>query len=528
MQKNSCSDRLNDNVTKWFCLGVPLLISLLVKMVLLFILHDGAINRDGTLYIKAAMEFAAGNLSNGLELYPMPVYPLLITFTHIFIPDWILSGYMISIVSMVLTTIPLFYLVKYMFGMRPAFWACLVFAFLPKMNEWSLYISRDALYLLLFAWCVYFALRSIREDKTSLFLLTFILAWISILVRIEGVSFIFFFSGVLVWLGFTDKRNRSRYFSRALIWIALPLCLAIIALLLFGSRSVAINRFDQVCIEISKLFSGDFLDLYFQIYRFLSDAENSAPFSGGHYNFAALARHYLLIIYLMGIVEVLVKIIFPLSCIPLYIGLKDKITVSWKFIISLWIVTVGVVYYSLLTRDFLSTRFLMVPAFLLLPWIGAGIDKLCEKINRSAHNSLFLLLVALIVLAPAIKSFDGVFSNKNATPSAVRWLAENNILKNRLIATNDKKMSFYVELEKEGEWPDRKIYYFDDPEGSEKIEKLALVNNADLLIINLQSKKTKKIPDYNFYKKIHTVIGTGDIVQIYSRNNIHWTQGLLQ
>jgi len=141
---------------------------------------------------------------------------------------------------------------------------------------------------------------------------------------------------------------------------------------------------------------------------------------------------------------------------------------------------------------------------------------------------LFLLLVALIVLAPAIKSFDGVFSNKNATPSAVRWLAENNILKNRLIATNDKKMSFYVELEKEGEWPDRKIYYFDDPEGSEKIEKLALVNNADLLIINLQSKKTKKIPDYNFYKKIHTVIGTGDIVQIYSRNNIHWTQGLLQ
>ena len=519
-QDNPNSGKFNENITKRFCLYVPLLISLLVKMVLLFFLYDDAINMDGTLYISAAMEFAAGNFTDGLALYPMPFYPFLIAFTHIFIDDWILSGYVISIASIVLTTIPLFYLTRYMFGMRPAFWACLIFAFLPKMNDWAFYISRDALYLMSVAWCVYFALRSIREIRISLLFMTMILAWISVLLRIEGVTFIVFFFGVLVWLSFTDKRERSAYSSMALIWIGLPLLLITVAFLLFGNNIATVNRFNQVIDEIFKLLNGDFLNLYFQIYQFFSDAESSAPFSGWKCNFAALARHHLLIIYAMGMVEVLMKIIFPLSCIPLYMGLKDKTTLTWKFIIGVWIVHFGIVYYSLLTRDFITTRFLMIPAFLLLPWIGSGIDKLCGKINKSSHKSLLLSLITLIVLSPAIKSYDGVLSSRNATPLAARWLAENDMLKDSLIATNDKKISFYIKLEKEKSWTGKKLYYSDDPKGSDKIEQFALKKNADILIINLYKKKVKTIPDYKFYKRIHTIFGAGDIVQIYSRNDI--------
>ena len=528
MQKNPYASTLNNNEHNWFWLGGVLLVSLLIKMVLLFLLHDGAINTDGTLYIRAAIQFAEGNFSNGLALYPMPVYSLLIAFTHMLIPDWVIAGYMISIVSIVLATIPLYYLTEYIFGMKSAFWACLIFACLPKMNEWALYISRDALFLLLFAWCVYFALRSIRETNPFYFWITFVLAWISILVRIEGMAFIVFFSGVLVFLGFTNKKERTRYFSRVLIWIGVPSCIAVIVFFLFGNSGVTVNRFGSILAELTKLFNGNFLDHYFQIYQFFSEAENHPPFSGGHYNFAALSRHYLLLIYLMGMVGVLIKIIFPLSCIPLYIALKDQITSSGKFIICLWIVNVGVVYYTLLTRDFIATRFLIVPAFLILPWVGSGINKLCKKINNSSRKMLLLLFIITLVLAPAIKSFDGIFSNDTATPCAVKWLAENNMLKNSHIATNDKKLSFYVELEKEEERPGKKIHYSDDPNGSKKIEEFALEKNADMLIINLRTKKVEKIPEYKFFKKIYTVLGDRDIVQIYSLNNIHGVQGLLK
>jgi 4-amino-4-deoxy-L-arabinose transferase-like glycosyltransferase len=526
-QKYTWASTLNDNSKNWFCLGVPLLVSLLVKIVLLLLLHDGAVNTDGTLYIRAAIQFAEGNFSNGLALYPMPVYSLLIALTHMVIPDWVVAGYSISIVSIVLATIPLYFLTRNVFGRRSAFWACLVFAVLPEMNEWALYISRDALFLLLFAWCVYFALRSIREAGFFSFWVTFFIAWGSIFVRIEGIAFIVFFSGVLVYLGFTNRKEKNSYFLRSLIWTGVPVCLAIIVFLSFGSSGIAVNRFDQVYFELTKFFNGGGLDLYFRIYQFFSEAEKYPPFSGLHYNFASLARHYLLVIYLMGIVEVFMKVIFPLSCIPLYIGLKNRIPSSGKFILCLCFVNLGVVYYSLLTRDFLTTRFLMIPAFLMIPWVGSGINKLCEKINKSSRKKLLLLLIMATVLAPALKSFEGVSLSDNATPLAVKWLAENNMLKNSYMATNDKKLSFYIELEKEEEKPAGIIHYFDDPKGTEQIELFALKNNAETLIINLRTKKIKKIPAYKHFKKIHTVLGAGDIVQIYSRNNIQGAQAPL-
>jgi hypothetical protein len=527
-EKSTWASALNDNSKNWLCLGVPLLVSLLVKMVLLALLHDGSVNMDGTLYIRAAIQFAEGNFSNGLAIYPMPVYSLLIALTHMMIPDWVVAGYLISIVSIVLATIPLYFVTKNMFGRRSAFWACLVFAFLPEMNEWALYISRDALFLLLFAWCVFFALRSIREDGFFSFWVTFVIAWVSIFVRIEGTAFIAFFAVVLVYLGFINRKEKNSYFLRALIWTGVPICIAIIVFLLFGSSGIAVNRFDQVFFELTKFFNGGGLDLYSMIYQFFSEAEKYPPFSGLHYNFASLARHYLLVIYLMGIVEVFMKVIFPLSCIPLYIGLKNRIPSSGKFILCLCFVNVGVVYYSLLTRDFLTTRFLMIPAFLMIPWVGFGINKLCEKINSSSRKMLLSFLIMSFVLAPALKSFDGVFLNDNATPLAAKWLAKNNMLKNSYIVTNDKKMSFYIELEKEDETSAGKIHCFNDPKGTEQIERFALENNADTLILNLHTKKINKIPGYKNYKKIHTVLGDGDIVQIYSRNNIQGTQAPLQ
>ena len=102
-------NNLNDKEKDLFYLGVPLLVSVLIKLILFIALYNSPINNDGTLYINAARQYAAGNFTNGLELYPMPVYPMLIAFIHIFIPDWILSGYLISFTSMILVTIPLFF-----------------------------------------------------------------------------------------------------------------------------------------------------------------------------------------------------------------------------------------------------------------------------------------------------------------------------------------------------------------------------------------------------------------------------------
>ena len=67
---------------RWFlgghrCLLWVVLISLVFKTILAAI--DGVINPDGVLYIAAAQQFAIGNFSEALKLYPMPAFPLMIT-----------------------------------------------------------------------------------------------------------------------------------------------------------------------------------------------------------------------------------------------------------------------------------------------------------------------------------------------------------------------------------------------------------------------------------------------------------------
>ncbi|MFO7885097.1 MAG: glycosyltransferase family 39 protein [Desulfobacteraceae bacterium] len=504
---------------EWFCLGIPLLISLAVKLILLSELYQSTINMDGILYINAAQQFAAGSIAKGLAMYPMPAYPLLIAFVHILIPDWIFAGYMISIMSMVLTVIPLYCLTKYMFGTRAAFWTCLVFALMPKINEWSLYVSRDPIFLLIFAWCIYSAVKSIETSDFSYFWFTFIIGWCSVLIRIEGIIFIFFYFGVLICLSFTHKEQRTAYLVKSLTWAGLPLVTGLTAILTMGSSSLAVNRLDQVIAELINFFNGNFLDLYFQIYEIFKTAENYPPFSGLHYNAAALARHYLLIIYLMGMAEVLIKVIFPLSCIPLYIALKERLSPPGRFILCLWSLYMGLIFYFLLTRDFLSTRFLMIPAFLLLPWIGEGIDRLCRKINTASRKKSILFLIAVLILAPGAKSFELLCFNDNAIPIAVNWLDENNMLGNIEIATNEKKLSFYIDPKNKKKPLNTVIHYSREIKNYKDLEKFALKNNTDILLINLHNKNKEKIPDFNCFKKIHLISGDDDLVQIYSRSS---------
>ena len=55
---------------------------------------------------RAARQIAAGNIEGALSLYPMPVYPLLLTLVHFVIPDWIAAARIIGIAALTLAVIP--------------------------------------------------------------------------------------------------------------------------------------------------------------------------------------------------------------------------------------------------------------------------------------------------------------------------------------------------------------------------------------------------------------------------------------
>ena len=510
---------VNDNKKSLHYLSISILISLTVKLILATALFNSSINSDGILYITAAKHYANGEFAQGLSLYPMPVYPLLLVFVHFLIPDWILSGHIISIASMILATIPLYYITKTLFGIKPAFWACIIFAFLPEFNQWALYISRDALFLFVFGSCIYFGLQSFQRTNLFLFVLTFILAWTSIVIRIEGVLFIFIYFCALIVFAIIRKELRSHFLLRVIIWAGIPLLLTVILFLAVGSHALAVNRFNQVFLELCKLFNGSFTEKYHQIYEFFAQAENHAPFSGWKYNFAAMARHYMPIIYLMGIMQVISKIIFPTSCIPLIIGLKNRITTSGLFILTLGLFFVLLVLYSTITRDFIASRFLMIPAFLLLPWIGLGFDRLCKKINTKSYKKIIIVLISIIILVPTIKTLKLTIYKDNTVPIAALWMNKN-IQSNKIkIVTNSKEASFYIKL-KQRENIDWEILFYEQGINYKGIEKYAFDTRAQLIVLKIKNKHLKHLSPMESYKKIKSISSRKFTTNIYKNNSL--------
>jgi 4-amino-4-deoxy-L-arabinose transferase-like glycosyltransferase len=511
----------NNNERDWLFLGVPLLISLLIKLILILVLYSSPINNDGILYINAARQYAMGNFANGLALYPMPVYPLLLTFIHMVIPDWITAGYFIAVSSMVLAIIPLYYLTKIMFSKRAAFWACLAFAILPRMNGWSMNISRDPLFLVLFISCIYFAFRSIRRTDLFLFVTTFIFAWVATLIRIEGVLFLGYYFFVLIYIAIVDKEKRSLYFLRCLIWIAIPLLFGGGALLFNGTYGISVNRFGQVYSEVILLVNGDAFNRSFEIYQFFSEIAGQPPFTDNTYGFVSLCRHFLPLIYVLAIVQVLVKILFPLLLIPLYLGFKDQKKPSGnsgKFIFWIWLLFFFLGYYFLIKYDMLITRWGIVPATLLLPWAGLGLEKMWAKTKVSSHKRTVLLLILIILIAPTAKTFSLITSKDITTSKTVKWLVDNDKIDKVPIVSNSIKDVFYFDLEaQEHINTDWKTHYYDKDKALINIEQFAIEKNAEIIVLKVKSRHIDKINCFQFYQEVKAFVGNKYTTFIYRR-----------
>ena len=117
---------LTTTVSLAFCLKLILMIALAPKI----------INSDGVTFICAAQEMARGNWGASLDVYSRPLFPLVLHMAHWIIPDWVWAGRILSLLAIVGTLFPLYFLTKALFSQRAAFWACLAFAVAPMQQEW--------------------------------------------------------------------------------------------------------------------------------------------------------------------------------------------------------------------------------------------------------------------------------------------------------------------------------------------------------------------------------------------------------
>ena len=497
----------------YFILGF----SAIIKISALIALSDKAINNDGLLYISAAQQFASGHFKEGLALYPMPLFSLLITAVHFVVHNWVLAGRFLSSTALLMALIPLYMLTSELFNRKAAFWACLLFSLAPAPNIWSVDISRGPVFVFFFAWAVFFAQRSIRSIKLTDFLLTVLFAGISIFLRIEGVIFIPFYVLFIISLAVVKPRERIAFLKNILIWIAFPLLCFLIFIVFLGPERMYFNRMDQVVLEAQNIFNFKFLDNYHRIYQELKAFEDSSPFTGiGKQNIIAITRHHMSLLYLLGLIEGLIKVLFPFFIIPFYYGFKRPFFRNQVLILAFVTSYLFMVYCYAIKVDFVRARFLLAPAFLLFPWIGAGMERIFAFVKNSSRPKVFVFVFALIFLiAPISKTINSFGKHDSVIIESGEWLAGQPGFNNAKIVTNERRILFYAGRETYSDRGNRVEMYGSSRSDFTGMEKLAKKIQADVIIIRTSVRRKDMIPEFKYFRKIREFVGKKKIAVIF-------------
>jgi 4-amino-4-deoxy-L-arabinose transferase-like glycosyltransferase len=492
---------------------ILLLLSAIFKIIMaLFI---GVINHDGVLYITAAQKIAAGSFKEALAIYGMPLYPLFIALTHCVVPNWIAAARLVSIVASIFTIIPLYLLTEAIFHHKAALWACFAFALLPLSNHLSVEVIRDPSFLFFLAWSIYFANRAILSKKLIHFLLSSLTCLISILCRIEGLILYVFYITFVIFLLLRNPQESINLLKGALIYVAIPfLFIALGSLISEKGLPSTLNRMQRAPAEITRFFNLEFLVHYKYIHKRLEALETSGSHKPPVQNFLEITRRYMPAIYLIGLLESFSKALFPLYLIPLVVGFWQARNRNGVFVFLLAGCYLLLSYYYLIRFDSIRVRHLLTPAFLLLPWIGVGIDRIVVYVRSSSRQRLLAIFMLLLFgVLPIYRSARILWKQDTVLPMAGKWIAAIPEFQVAKIITNDRRAPFYA-----GRGVDFDFYLTSD---LFHMEDIALARQSDLLIIEVSKKKVNQALRLKKFRKVKEFIGKKNIVMIYSSPKLY-------
>ena len=511
-----------EKISKWSESKNGLLYIICISLTLkaFLFMSDSVVNKDGLLYIAAAQKFAEGHFSEGISIYPMPFYPLLIAIVHFLIPDWVTAGRIISVVFVVFTLIPLYFTTKELFDRKAAFWACLAFAIAPVPNGWAESVIRDPGFIFCMAWAVFFALRAIQSQRIVFFVAAALFSWVSILFRLEGIIFILFFPLYLVALCFKRENNKVRLLKGVFLWILFPLVFSAVLIAALGCDGIiSLNRSGDIITQAQKFLRLGFLDNYFYISEQLINLEKYSLYPGGRQHLVETARHYIPIIYLFGLLETLVVVLFPLFVVPLFWGFKDSMQKNRIFALSVFFAFMFMAYYFLVNEDYIQKRFLSIPALLLYPWIGAGMHRFFEYLSGRFSKKVFAAIFILFFILPVYQCFEMEWKEDKSLMMAAKWIEREANPEKLKIITMDKRFLYYADREF---WVGNDsstgggdvVLHESEIANIYNLEQIAQNRKLDLILLKISSKK--EAPDFRYFKRIKEFKDRKNVSYVFS------------
>ena len=294
------------------------------------------------------------------------------------------------------------------------------------------------------------------------------------------------------------------------ILVAFPLVIAATLFLVSGSSWMSYSRLGELIQKTQSLLSLRFLDDYKFIYERL---ETLKAVSYSH-SFTQIARRYMLVIYLIGLLEVFIKVLFPAYLIPLVLGFKHSQLRNRGFILFLSGCYLVFIYIYLISMNTMRDRFVFVPTSLLYPWIGVGLDRLFVFFKRSPRPFVLgTILLLIFVFAPIYRSVRVLWKQDDVTKVAGKWLAGVPEFEGKKMIATDARIPFYA-----GRRSD--FIRYGDSRSHHGIEEVALSNSVDIVIIRKSIKRKNSIPELRHFKRVKEILGSKSLVVIYFSENL--------
>jgi len=175
--------RTNEKVDLALLLLVSLLLSIYLFSRTYVISLDGAFQ-----YIPLAKDFASGFYGKALSHNQQPLYSFIIALLSRWVPDFELAGKLVSSFFGILMIFPVYFLGKRIFDERIAFLSSLLLAIHPYIRRFSADVLKESTYLFFLATALWFAWRTIQDEKRYPFLFIPLFSALVYLVRPDGVE----------------------------------------------------------------------------------------------------------------------------------------------------------------------------------------------------------------------------------------------------------------------------------------------------------------------------------------------------
>jgi len=501
------SDRCN--------LAFLVLLSLGIKGVV--VVTAGATNPDCVHYAEAAHKILQGDIAASFALQKSLGYTTTLGLTYLLFNDWVLAGQIISTTFLTLTLIPLYALTRELFDTRSALWSGIAFCLMPTVNELASSVVKDAPFLFFILLALWFGSKSISSQRISCFLLTFCCTVLAASFRFEGVLFLVPYFGWAFYHSLRSPAKRSGIFKGLMAIVSMPAIGMSVVFLLSLVGIAESNLVKKILARYTYEYIGiNSLASYNLIYEQLKTAEQSMPTGKLLNNFYQIARGNILIIYIIGIIESLIKTLYPFYAIPAYIGVKSA--VFSRDTIQLLFLTVAtyllMAYFFIVERDFLVTRYFMVVVLMLLPFVGGGFERLRIRVGHLRfREAIVAIVVILFVFLPGYETFADNWHKKIEIRLAGEWLKNNRDVLSEKIITTDKRIPFYAGL-----LSDQYVIFAIGE--NLNYEDIALKNDCDIMVIDISARENKYSDTYSHYKLVKEFYGDKRIVKIYENKSI--------